>query len=401
MQTITVRRLRWIAPFAAGAAIAAAAILPGVAAGSEHPTLPARSAAQLLTDLSTASVPSLSGTIVETARLGLPQLPSTGGSAAELSLMNLVTGSHTARVWLDGPTRQRVALVGDLAESDVVHDGSAVWVYSSSSNTATRLALPPDTATKAQSAIPSPVPTPAQVTSEVLAAVTPTTRISVDNTARVAGRPAYQILIAPKDARSLVTSVTIALDSQTKMPLRVQVYGRDRGTPAFETAFTDVTFGAPPASVFTFIPPTGATVTHSTLSQFVAGAGEGGGRQLLRQGASMSAPAAPQVTTGPPGEEMKSGAGARTSRIIGTGWTAVRVGDGAALSVLGAAGSPGSLHSSNELLSLLLRSATTVPQGRIIQTALVTVLIANDGRVYIGAVDAAALQRVAATGQPA
>jgi len=401
MQTITVRRLRWIAPFAAGAAIAAAAILPGVAAGSEHPTLPARSAAQLLTDLSTASVPSLSGTIVETARLGLPQLPQAGGSAADLSLMNLVTGSHTARVWLDGTTRQRVALVGDLAESDVVHNGSAVWVYSSSSNTATRLTLPAGAGAATQSAIPSPVPTPAQVTSKVLAAVTPTTRISVDNTARVAGRPAYQIVIAPKDASSLITSVTIALDSQTKMPLRVQVYGRDRGTPAFETAFTDVTFSAPPASVFTFIPPTGATVTHSTLSQFLAGAGEGGGRQMFRRSASTSARVAPQVTTGPPGAATKSAAGARPARTIGTGWTTVFVTDAPTLSGAGAAGGPGSLRSSNELLSLLLKSATTVPEGRIISTALVTVLIDNNGQVYIGAVDAAALQRVAATGQPA
>ena len=401
MQTITVRRLRWIAPFAAGAAIAAAAILPGVAAGSDHPTLPARSAAQLLTDLSTASVPSLSGTIVETARLGLPELPSAGGSAAALSLMNLVSGSHTARIWLDGAARQRVALVGDLAESDVVHNGDTVWVYSSSSNTATRLTLPADTVAKARAAIPSPVPTPAQVTGEVLAAVTPTTRISVDATARVAGRSAYQIVIAPKDPSSLITSVTIALDSQTKMPLRVQVYGRDRGTPAFETAFTDVTFSAPPAGVFAFIPPTGARVIHSTASEFVAGvAGDGGGGgaggHLLRRSASLSAPVAPQAREG-----SSSGAADNQTRTIGVGWTTVLVTDSAALIGPGGPAGSGSLRSSDELLSLLLKSATPVAQGRLIKTALLTVLITNNGQVYLGAVDAAALQRVAATGQPA
>jgi outer membrane lipoprotein-sorting protein len=399
MQTITVRRLRWIAPFAAGAAIAAAAILPGVAAGSDHPTLPSRTAAQLLTDLATASAPSLSGTIVETARLGLPELPTAGGSAADLSLMNLVTGSHTARIWLDGPTRQRVALVGDLAESDVVHNGTALWVYSSSANTATHLTLPANSLARARSAIPTPVPTPAQVTNELLAALTPTTQVSVDATARVAGRPAYQIVIAPKDPSSLITSVTIALDSQTKMPLRVQVYGRDRGTPAFETAFTDVTFSAPPASVFAFIPPTGAQVTQSTVSQFLAHAGGTGAQMFQRSGSVPAQSGLPLTKTAAPSGTASA---ASRTRTIGTGWTTVVVTDGAGLTGAGgpAIGS-GSLRSSDQLLSLLLRSATTVPQGRLITTALVSVLIDKDGHVYIGAVDGAALQRVAATGQPA
>jgi outer membrane lipoprotein-sorting protein len=396
MQTITVRRLRWIAPFAAGAAIAAAAILPGVAAGSDHPTLPARSAAQLLSDLATAQLPSLSGTIVETARLGLPELPSAGGSAAELSLMNLVTGSHTARVWLDGPSRQRVALVGDLAESDVVHNGAAVWIYSSTSNTATHLSIPAGALSSARTALPSPVPTPAQVTSELLAAVTPTTRVTVDSTARVAGRAAYQIVLAPKDSRSLITSVTIALDSQTKMPLRVQVYGRDRGTPAFETAFTDVTFTAPPASVFAFIPPTGSTVTQSTLSQFFAGASGMGHRG---KGGDVVA-TTPGIAGATPSTKGHTAGGLRT---IGSGWTAVVVTDAAGLTgpAPAAAGPPGSLRSSDQLLSLLLRSATPVAHGRLITTSLLSALITDDGHIYIGAVDGAALQRVAATGQPA
>ncbi len=400
MQTITVRRLRWIAPFVAGAAIAGAAILPGVASGSDHPTLPARSAAQLLADVASARPPSLSGTIVETARLGLPELPSAGGSAAELSLTNLVTGSHTARVWLDGPTRQRFALVGDLAESDVVHNGTAVWIYSSSANAATRFAVPASAMASARTAVPSPVPTPAQVTSELLAAITPTTRVSVDATARVAGRPAYQIVLAPKDSSSLITSVTIALDSQTKMPLRVQVFGHDRRTPAFETAFTDVTFAAPPASVFAFIPPTGAKVTQSTLSQFLAGASGLGHRGAPGDPAKVSAGAVPGTTGATSGVKGDAFGG---TRVIGSGWTAVVITDAAGLtgSGLPTAGPSGSLRSSGQLLSLLLRSAAQVPHGRLITTALLSALITDDGHVYIGAVSGAALQRVAATGQPA
>jgi len=410
MKTTTVRRLRWTAPFVAGAAIAAAAILPGVAAGSDHPVLPPRTAAQLLADLATAPPPSLSGTVVETARLGLPELPSAGTASAQLSLTNLITGSHTVRVWLDGADRQRVALVGDLAESDLVHNATVVWVYSSSANAATHIPIPADSATRARAAVASAVPTPAQVADHLIAAITPTTRVTVDRTARVAGRAAYQIVLAPKDPSSLVTSVTIAIDAEAKIPLRVQVYGQNRDTPAFETAFTDITFGAPPASVFTFIPPTGASVSQGTLSQLLP-LGAGLGRRTVVD-AGPGAPASGQLvapSTQPGGaanERLASGA----TRVIGSGWTAVLVTDAAGL--IGAdqvpAGSGpvkrlvgGGTATADQLISLLLRSATAVPHGRLIKTALVTILISDDGHLYIGAVDGAALQRVAATGQPA
>jgi outer membrane lipoprotein-sorting protein len=378
MQTTTARRLRWIAPFVAGAAVAAAAIIPGVAAGSDHPSLPARSATELLADLATAQAPQLSGTIVETARLGLPQLPSTGASQASLNVENLITGSHTARIWLDGEQRQRVALVGDLAESDVVHNGTDLWIYSSTANQATHVKVSPaQQAGAVRSVAPAAPLTPAQLAAQVVTAVTPTTGISVDATVRVAGRAAYQIVLTPKDAHSLITSVTIALDSQTKVPLRVQVFGQDKTTPALETGFTDVTFARPPASVFRFVPPTGATVTQSTPSQLA------GGLVMRREESKASATAAAIAGEG------------RTPRTIGTGWTAVVVTEFNGLSPEGPRGG------TNQLLALLLRSATKVPQGRVISTALFTGLITNDGHLYVGAVDVAALEKVAATGQPA
>lgn len=389
MQTLTVRRLRWSAPFVAAAAVAAAAVLPGVASGSDHPTLPTRTAAQLLADVATLEPPTLSGTIVETARLGLPELPSTGRSAADLTLTNLLTGSHTARIWLAGPDRQRVALVGDLSESDIVHSGKDVWIYSSQENLATHMNVPVSLPSDAKKALTSgSVPTPAEVAARVLAAVTPTTRVSVDATARVAGQPAYQLVISPKNAHSLITKVTIALDSQTKVPLRVQVYGRDTATPAFETGFTDISFATPPASVFHFIPPTGARISQSTPGQLLPGTGEMGGRVVKRAGeppASGPAPGSADPSTDRVG-----------TRTIGSGWTAVVETDGSALTG-GASGPEGS----SPILSVLLRSATTVPQGKLITTALLSALITKDGHLYVGAVDGATLQRVAATGQPA
>src|SRR5688572_19402467 len=92
------RRLTWGVPAVAVVAVAAAVTVPIVATAS--PSLPARSAAELLVDVSDAEGTPMSGTVVETARLGLPELPSVGGSS--ISPMDLLSGSHTAKVWYDG-----------------------------------------------------------------------------------------------------------------------------------------------------------------------------------------------------------------------------------------------------------------------------------------------------------
>ena len=76
--------------------------------------------------------------------------------------------------------------------------------------------------------------TPQQAADEALKAISPTTRVSTDGTATVAGRSAYELVLSPKNAATLVDSVHIAIDGATHVPLRVQVFaGRaktgDRG----------------------------------------------------------------------------------------------------------------------------------------------------------------------------
>jgi outer membrane lipoprotein-sorting protein len=384
MQSVTARRLRWSVPFAAGAAVAVAAILPGVASGSDHPSLPPRSAQQLLTGLLEVHTAALSGTVVETAHLGLPELPTRPGGrgSADLSWPNLVTGSHTLRVWVDGPERQRVALIGELAESDYVHDGSSVWLYSSAANEATRVTVPANAGRAAEDKVAKNLPTPAEAAAQALAAITPTTSISVEDTARVAGRPAYQLVLEPKDSRVLVGKVTIAIDSATSVPLRVQVFARGASSPAFETGFTDITFGTPPASVFHFIPPTGARVTTATAGEVLSGqrSVSGGAVRMVKPGVLMPAD----------GPTKRFSPNDQRTKEFGDGWTTVVVTNGSA--GLGA-GSP-------DELSTLMDAFTSVPGGRLLSTALVSVLLTDDGKMYVGAVTPAALEQVAKTGKP-
>jgi hypothetical protein len=132
------RKARWAVPVAAAVALAGVGPLATTLTASAQGSLPPRTAAQLLVDVQHARLTALSGTVVETSDLGLPALPNVGGrGGSSASFSSLVSGSHTMRVWYAGPDQVRLALLGQLGESDLVRHGSDVWAWSSDTNTAT------------------------------------------------------------------------------------------------------------------------------------------------------------------------------------------------------------------------------------------------------------------------
>jgi len=348
--------LRWAVPVGAVVAIGAGVALTSGNADAAA-QLPPKTAAQLLVDLAKAPQRPLSGTVVETAKLGLPELPTMAGGGT--SLQSLVTGSHQARVWYGADRKARVSLVGDLAETDVVRNGDDVWLWSSSTREATHYTV--KEGEHEPSATPPAVATdPATAAKQALAAIDSSTRVDVDGTGYVADRPVYELSLTPKDARSLVGSVRLAVDSETSVPLRVQVFARGAQEPAFETGFTDVQFEQPAASVFSFTPPSGAKVT------------EGG------------TPAAPEHGPRTPSADTPA-----HPDLVGSGWTAVAVVPGVDLGALG----------QDQTAGAVLRGTTTVTgpfgSGRLLRTALVSVLFVGD-TAYVGAVDPAVLEQAAA-----
>jgi outer membrane lipoprotein-sorting protein len=351
-------------------AVGVAAVLPTAASASAHPVLPPRTPAQLLAAVQASTVTHLSGEVVETARFGLPELPGAGNSA-QLSWQTLVTGTHTARVWVDGADKQRVALLGQLAESDVVRNGRDVWTYSSDTGKASHMTLPDRSTNKTDAADPKATANgPAQLTPQAaadkaLAEISPTTAVSVDPTARVAGQKAYTLVLQPRQAGSTVRKVLIAVDAVHSVPLRVQVFGAAT-RPAFETAFANISYARPAATVFRFTPPKGSTTTTPSK-------------------ASTSAP-------DPAGHSAADG----KPTVLGSGWTSVLVFP-ASSSPLDAAAKAGSGRRADETASTLQRLTKHQPDGTaLLSTALVNVLIATDGRVLVGAVTPAVLQQAAA-----
>src|SRR4051812_5906904 len=86
--------LRWLVPAAATVAVIGGGAAIGTFAASAEPSLPPRSAAQLLVDVQTARLEGMSGTVVQRADLGLPTLPKLPpiGGQGGLSLASLISG---------------------------------------------------------------------------------------------------------------------------------------------------------------------------------------------------------------------------------------------------------------------------------------------------------------------
>src|SRR5215469_3336266 len=256
------RQARWAAPAGAVAAVGLVIAGSALAGAQAAPQLPARSTAQLLAavDARSALPSALQATVQETANLGLPALP--GSSTADpLSGLSLLSGTHTFRIWYDGPTRVRVAIPVPMGEADLRRDGGDVWIWDSRTNQATHVVLPTgsDAGPAQETPVPS-APTPQQVARQILAAVGTTTTVGLQSNVTIAGQAAYQLSLAPKDSRSLIGQVRIAIDAEYSLPLQVQIFARGASSPAFSVGYTSLSFTRPDPSNFPFTPPPGAKV---------------------------------------------------------------------------------------------------------------------------------------------
>jgi outer membrane lipoprotein-sorting protein len=348
--------LRWLVPVAVTVAVVGGGAAARTIAASAEPSLPDRSAAQLLVDLQTADLSGLSGTVRTSADLGLPELPSNAGPGAP-DFTGLVTGSRTLRIWYSGPDKLRVALLGTLGESDIIRNGRDMWQWDSRSQQATHRQLPADGAEPQRPDNPNLPKTPQEAADLALKAVDPTTVVSTGTNARVAGRTAYELILAPRDTASLISQVRLAVDSKEHVPLRVQVFAKGHAEPAYEVAFTQISFDRPDDAQFAFNPPPGTKVTEGTNE------------------------APDDLSKGAP-------ANAEKPKVVGTGWTSVVVAKmpPADASKPADPTKPDGGNPANMFLERLPRVSGDWGSGRLLSGRLFSVLLTDDGRVLAGAV---------------
>ncbi|MCS0639074.1 DUF2092 domain-containing protein [Streptomyces sp. LP05-1] len=366
-----------------GVAAATIGLVPALAAAGD-PDLPAITAEQLIEKIAASDTQRVSGTVKVTTDLGLPSLAgldlgkltgepdagkggsAKGGSADPVAkLMELASGTHTFRIAADGPEKQRLTYQDGAEEYSVIHNGTDAWAYDSAAGEAVHSRVPAGEKGEEQR-----FTTPKGFAAEALKAVDDTTSVTVDGTARIAGRDAYQLVIRPKQAGSTIGSVTIAVDAEQGVPLKFTLTPSSGGKAAVDAGFTKVDFGAPDASEFAFTPPKGTEVTEEDAAKDAPKASE--------PPHGLKVPKSPQssgASDSPFGDDLN---------VVGAGWTSVARFGG------GPAGTGAPKDAPAELGGLLDSLGDKVTgkfgSGTIFKTRLVNALLTDDGKIYVGAV---------------
>ncbi|THJ67998.1 hypothetical protein E8P82_04035 [Arthrobacter echini] len=392
---------RWL-PAGIVPAVIVAASVSGTAVAEAQPQLPAKTAQELLEFVATGSDEAYSGTVEQESNLGLPDIgmatPPGGTSSSDPTSMalELLTGEHTARVFVDGPDRARVQVLDELAERDVIVNENEIWSYDSRANEARHVVLPDKDAVKAEletklqeNAAKHPelqdLPrTPAELAETFLAKIDPDTAVTVSGTSRVADRSAYELLLTPEDPSTLIGSISVSVDSETGVPLGVAVQAKGQEDAAFEAGFSDVDFAAPDAGLFEFTPPAGATVTEAPTADEL----------------ETELKAKTEGKTGENTQSLPAGSPEKPT-VVGEGWSTIvelPIGSAGLMGLKPGSDPDAGMGEIMEIepgmdpediagaQAMLDQALTEVDGGRALQTALASVLITDDGRVLVGAV---------------
>ncbi len=262
-------------------------------------------------------------------------------------------GGGDIHVYTDGHGRGRISVPTRGSETTVVDDGSTVWVWDSADKSVVKV---PHGAEKGKTPLESRFADPATAARDLVNAMQEDSTVDVDGTARVAGRPVYQLVLAPKPTeRTLLREVRVSVDSETRVPLQLEVLANGQSDPALKVGFTEFTDGPQDANLFKFTPPAGAEVTeHRPDEKFEGKSPE----QLLSQ------------------LDLKT---------VGKGWDTVLTGTlpKDAMSMPSGDGEFGA----TQLLSRLGKEVHgDFGTGWIISTKVGTALITENGKVALGAV---------------
>ncbi|PZT75981.1 MULTISPECIES: LolA family protein [unclassified Streptomyces] len=388
------RAARYIVPVAvAGVAAATIGLVPALASSGD-PDLPEITAQELIEKIAASDTEQFSGTVKISTDLGIPSVGGLAGSFLsdagksgrggedtssadpQSKLTELASGTHTLRVAADGPDKQRLSILDDAAEYSLIHNGDQVWAYDSATNAVYHAeADAKDKAPRHQDrAVPEGVPTtPKALAEQALEAADGTTSVTVDGTARVAGRDAYRLVLKPEQSGSTVGSITVAVDAENGVPLKFTLRPSGGGKAVVDAGFTSVDFGKPAASSFTFTPPKGAKVTEAD------------------EAAERHEKDAREATEKARGD-LRAFEDEGAPKIIGKGWNSIaeiRTPGGAALPTEATKGVP---PQAQQFLDALGDKVTgKFGSGTVFKTRLINALMTDDGRIYVGAVTKDAL----------
>ena len=250
-------------------------------------------------------------------------------------------------------------MLGTYAETDVISNGKDLWIWSSEDKSATHRTITPGSGPGSDPCdLPSDMPkTPQEAAEKVLAAIEPTTTVTTDSAVTVADRAAYELVLDPNDDATLISQIRMAIDGETKMPLRVQIFGKGNEL-VFEVGYDSVSFTRPDDREFEFNPPPDTEVT---------------------EGEPLTPPDPPSAKDREQAKK-KAEEARKQVKVVGSGWSTVVVRQ--------LDEDPNSSGSAE--LDAFLDQLTPVEgswgSGRLLAGTAFSAVLTDDGRIAIGAV---------------
>ena len=188
-------------------------------------------------------------TIIPEGLLGASEGGDTGDS-----------GPRTARVWRGGPDRVRAELQGENGDRVLVRKGDRVSVYDGASNTLKISEKPEATPDGASGTDGLPGASPEEI-DELLAEISPSSKLTTGAPVEVAGRWAYPLTLEPRDKSvTLVERAEALVDAEDFVPLLLELYAEGRPEPVARYEAQDFEVGPVPDARFEFETPPDATV---------------------------------------------------------------------------------------------------------------------------------------------
>ena len=353
--------------------------------------LPDLSPQQVMVLMQGADVTEFSGTIVKSSNLGLPTLefssmmsedsiaqmeekmpaemadfvPSVIESNTLTQAIELISGSHTIRVYVSGQDKLRAQILDPMSQRDLIVNGNEFWVYDAKMATALTgtIDIEADPAKQAEAeqkvldyadSIALDLSSPEAIADYLVSMVDETSQIEVGKDHSVAGRSAYQLIISPDSPNSLVASAAVSVDSETGMPLKVEIFSTTQVEAAMTVGFESISFGSVDQGLFSFTPPAGTSVETFDADELMATLD--GYEKPEGYVSDYEVPAEPEV--------------------LGSDWD----------SVVHLAALPADIPQDLMATELFADMLTEVPGGKVFSTPLVNVLLTDSGEVYMGAV---------------
>jgi outer membrane lipoprotein-sorting protein len=279
--------------------------------------------------------------------------------------IELISGSHTIRVYVSGQDKLRAQILDPMSQRDLIVNGNEFWVYDAKMATALTgtVDIEADPAKQAEAeqkvldyadSIALDLSSPEAIADYLVSMVDETSQIEVGKDHSVAGRSAYQLIISPDSPNSLVASAAVSVDSETGMPLKVEIFSTAQVEAAMTVGFESISFGSVDQGLFSFTPPAGTSVETFDADELMATLD--GYEKPEGYVSDYEVPAEPEV--------------------LGSDWD----------SVVHLAALPADIPQDLMATELFADMLTQVPGGKVFSTPLVNVLLTDSGEVYMGAV---------------